>query len=1066
MAAGASRRRAAGRLARAALAAGVLAWPTAVGAERLATRRFTTADGLAGDFIISVARDSRGFLWFSTRDGLSRFDGTEFVTYGVADGLPHATINHVLETRDGIYWIGTNGGGVARFNPRGARPASAGAPAVPAREPLFVAYTLGPEQASNRVNVLFEDRRGRLWAGADDGLYRLERTAEHDAFRRVELPLVPDDTSLRGIGRIAEDAEGSLWIAGGLGLVRLLPDGRSVVYDLEFDRGRMVVSAVAFGGDGRIWLGTRGGLAILTPEPAAAFVESGRIVRRVPSASAARADRGPVQWVTRAAGLPDDHVTEILLTRDQGLAWLGTVRGVGTFDGQRVRPFGPAHGMPDDQITGLVQDAAGNIWMATVAGATRLMPGGLVSYDVADGLGERGVRSLFVDAGGRIVVITGFYTVNVLEGGRFRTIAPRVPADATCTWMSPCLYLDRDDRWWAVSETGLYAWSTAGMAAATARPPDGHQTSRDGLPDDNVFNMYVDRAKRVWVGTAQGGLAMRSPGRRTVWRAFSQPDGLPSPQRLSNRANAFAEDRAGHLWIGFGEGGLVRWREGRFDAFGPEAGVPVGSITGLLVDGAGRLWVSSTQGGIGRLDDPTVERPQFQVLTDRDGLASVNVRCLADDRHGRIYAGTSRGIDRLDPRTGAIRHFGVSEGLASDFVTAAARDAQGRLWFGTVGGLSLLDPGDGDGAAESPAVTDAEALPIFISRLVAAGAPQPVSDLGEPSPVAVSVDAGRSQLEIGFFGFSFEPGAGLKYQYRLGGGSEPWSPPSPLRSVHYARLAPGDYAFEVRAVRADGVVSARPATVQVRVLPPFYARPWFLILLGGAVAAVAFGFYRARLARLVGVERVRARIATDLHDDIGSSLSQIAILAEVVRARSARATVQAGVAEPLDRIADTSRSLVDAMGDIVWAINPRVDTLSDLVHRMRRFVEDTLGAGDLEVAFAAPEPDPDLPLGADVRREVYLILKESVTNIAKHARARRVDIALRAERRHLHLRVADDGVGFEPSAPSDGNGVASMRRRVAALGGTLSIDSRPGGGTSIALEIDMARPTRRRFLRR
>jgi signal transduction histidine kinase len=204
---------------------------------------------------------------------------------------------------------------------------------------------------------------------------------------------------------------------------------------------------------------------------------------------------------------------------------------------------------------------------------------------------------------------------------------------------------------------------------------------------------------------------------------------------------------------------------------------------------------------------------------------------------------------------------------------------------------------------------------------------------------------------------------------------------------------------------------------------------------------------------------VRSRIATDLHDDIGASLSQIAILAEVARQRVrplVRDPADSDATAPLARIAETSRTLVDSMSDIVWAINPDVDTLSDLVHRMRRFVEDTLGAADLELIFRAPDPSHDLKLGADVRREVFLVLKESVTNIAKHAQATRVAIDLEIDRRRLHLRVADNGRGFDPAVSTDGNGVASMRRRVQALGGHLVIDSRAGAGTTISFDIEVS----------
>jgi signal transduction histidine kinase len=395
----------------------------------------------------------------------------------------------------------------------------------------------------------------------------------------------------------------------------------------------------------------------------------------------------------------------------------------------------------------------------------------------------------------------------------------------------------------------------------------------------------------------------------------------------------------------------------------------------------------------------------------------------------------------------------VADGLAADFVTSVTRDREGALWFGTISGLSRLPV---DALASTPVLPPPT---IFIAGVRISGVDQAVSELGETQPQPFVVPAGRGPLEVEYFGFSFEPGAPLRYQYRLAGANGDWSLPSEQRGVTFANLAAGSYRFLVRAVRADGIVSPAAAALTFKILPPLYARWWFIAAVAVGLAGLAFVGYRVRVAQLLRVERVRARIATDLHDDIGASLSQIAILAEVARERMRHAgvadqTLEPPAAEPLARIAETSRGLVDSMSDIVWAINPAVDSLADLVHRMRRFVEDTLGAAEIDVTFRAPDSSADMKLGADLRREIFLILKESVTNIAKHARATRVSIDFEQDGRRLRLRISDNGEGFDPAGATDGNGVTNMRRRVAALGGHLAIHSTPGLGTEIMLEVE------------
>jgi signal transduction histidine kinase len=213
---------------------------------------------------------------------------------------------------------------------------------------------------------------------------------------------------------------------------------------------------------------------------------------------------------------------------------------------------------------------------------------------------------------------------------------------------------------------------------------------------------------------------------------------------------------------------------------------------------------------------------------------------------------------------------------------------------------------------------------------------------------------------------------------------------------------------------------------------------------------------------------VRTRIATDLHDDIGSSLSKIAILSEVVRQKNGIGGNGAevnGKNEPLEIIANTSREMVDSMSDIVWAINPERDNLSDLIQRMRRFAEDILDAQNLDYKFIVPEHLREIALGADVRRDVYLIFKECVNNLAKYAEASEAIIEIKLENNYLHVGIADDGRGFDveyilnngTASGFGGNGLRNMKRRAGNFGGAIEIESAVGAGTRIVLQIPVER---------
>jgi signal transduction histidine kinase len=257
----------------------------------------------------------------------------------------------------------------------------------------------------------------------------------------------------------------------------------------------------------------------------------------------------------------------------------------------------------------------------------------------------------------------------------------------------------------------------------------------------------------------------------------------------------------------------------------------------------------------------------------------------------------------------------------------------------------------------------------------------------------------------------------------------------------------------IKAITADGIESVKPAAFSFTILRPIWQRWWFItptVLLIGLAAYVA---YRYRVAHLIELERVRTRIATDLHDDIGANLSLIAMASEVARLRSRQDDPQ--IKESLSLISDTSRELVDSMGDIVWAVNPSKDHLRDLTKKMRRFASDVFSARNISFRFQAPGDDQDIKLGVDTRREVFLIFKESVNNIARHSACSEAEIELEARAGWLVLKLRDDGKGFDLEEAGDGTGLASMRKRAASLDGNLEVVSNNGEGTTVTLKVPL-----------
>ncbi len=1061
-------------------------------AEQLPIRNYTITEGLAHGRVANIVRDSHGFLWFCTYDGLSRFDGNNFVNYNERDGLIHSRLNNLLETRDGTYWVTTNLG-LSSFVPTrdsrlsaasssGSSGSSSSAAGGTAGKAFFTNYIVGNDKGSNAPSPMLEDRAGRLWIGTQGGLYLAHRPAPGQAgavrFERIPVghPTKPDH--LFEVETLLEDDEGSLWIGSIYGLARRLPDGRFVHYSMFPSEGLDYARTMRLDDKGRLWIGHHAGLMIYKPEPAAAVptakLNAGFVALEKQAQQKNLLDGrlilpftpGEARWYTEADGLVDRRVRAICQTSD-GHIWLGTVNGgLAEFDGTQFRTYDTKQGL-SRLIMSLVEDNAGNLWVGSqVNGATRISRQGFSTYRESDGLGMADVFSIFENRVGELTVVNNGWYINRLDGKKFVKVVPNLPDDVkgAGTGNRPMIQ-SHDGEWWIATGNGLYRFpAVAGLEDLATVKPKAVYLEKDGMASSNISRLFEDSRGDVWAGSYTPPVTLTRWERATgkLYR-YGVTDGIPP----DNWPHVFAEDHAGNVWMGLHYGEIMRWRHGRLDVFksvdgGPE-GPSKGIMLGLYCDSVGRLWIATEGGGAARVDDPDADRPRFAKYTMQQGLSSNTMHSFTEDRWGRIYIGTARGVDRLDVATGQIRHFTAGEGLSKGEIEAAFADRHGALWFGTREGLSKLLPEERDPQVVPP--------PVSISSVIAGGQPQHVPELGQNEIRGLTLDTNQSQIQIEFFGLSFVPGEPLRYQYKFEGVDREWSAPSEQRTIT-ASLSPGPYRFAVRAVGTNGQTSLTPATVTFRILPPFYQRWWFIALTVALLAAAGYYAYRLRIKRVIEIERVRTRIATDLHDDIGASLSRVAILSEVVKQQGVHNGHGPQSSQMLTEIADSARGLVDSMSDIVWSIDPRRDELSHVVTRARQFAADVLDAQGVAWQFIAPVEIEKIHLDPEQRRHLFLILKEAVNNIARHAACRNVTITMSVSGNHLLTEINDDGQGFAPQVLSNaaktatavlpksrgGNGLGNMQARAAELGGTLTIDSTAAKGTRLFLSLPIKTP--------
>jgi ligand-binding sensor domain-containing protein len=640
-------------------------------AELLPIRSYSTADGLAADHIDKIVADSRGFVWFCTPEGLSRFDGYRFINFGVAEGLPHRWAYTFLETRAGQYLVGT-GRGLCQFQAEGGG--------------KFTTYLPGNNRAENTVFALLQDSAGRIWCGTADGLF--EMLSGH-RFRRQPLQATATGRERILVNDLLEGKDRRLWVATRSGIYVLGSAG--AVQHIALGARTQNVRALLQDRYGRIWAGTQNGLVLIRD----ADKDGGYRVEQV---------------YRETAGVRVLDVTSLAHGPDGDL-WAGASAGIPRWaPGDRppvFRMLTRAQGLSDRQINELAVDRAGNTWVGTEsAGAMKIQAAGFTTFREQDGLATDRVWSVLADRAGTVVAVTSsegpHHWVHEFDGTRFHAMSVKGFSEHP-PWGHHMLLQARTGDWWAATTAGLCRYGPVQTAALAGRQPEACYAR-----NQSVFQIFEDSKGRIRA-SAQAPMA---DSRLIRWdpatKAISFVEDGPSRKEL---VAAFAEDRDGNIWMGVGAGDLFRYNGHQFTRFRQTDGVLTNGIGNLFADSAGRLWIAAAN-GLALIENPGSAHFGMRIYKTSDGLAGESIYCVTEDKAGRIYAGTSRGVDRLDPRTGRFKHFSRADGLARGQIMMAIADRSGDLWFATTQGLSRLSPT----ADRPPSIPDTSQPMIFFDN--------------------------------------------------------------------------------------------------------------------------------------------------------------------------------------------------------------------------------------------------------------------------------------------------------------------------------------------------------------
>jgi signal transduction histidine kinase/ligand-binding sensor domain-containing protein len=973
----------------------------AQGSSNYFTHLWQTEDGLPQNAVTSIIQTRDGYLWLGTYGGLTRFDGIRFTRFDPSSypQLKSSRVTSLLEARDGLLWVGHETGEVVRF-----------------KQGHFEEVPVPSVWKGKKIVAICEDELNDFWIVSDEGLMcRL----------RDGLLLVPRAGGAPGLVGIANDAAGHIWIARH-GALSKLQRGKLAPMTFDNSGSEPYVQGICPSRDGGLWVSLDGQVREWKGNQ---WVQ----------------DLGEAPWGLKG-------VTRMIETHEGCLAAGTSDSGLDLINCRGdVLHFNHTNSLPQDWVRALCDDHEGNLWVAAGSGGlVALRAGKVAAISPPDDWQGRAVLALTAGHDGTLWISTEGAGLYHLSNNQWEHFAENEGLANLFVWS-----LGEDERgtlWAATWGAGMFI-------------KNGNQFIRPrGLEENNVPMTALLHGQNgtKWIGTANG--LLRYEAGKVA--SYGEQEGLELPD-----VRAITQAADGTIWFGMNGGGLGRLREGTLKQFRKRDGLCSDFLQTLRLEPDGALWIGTSGGGLNRM-----QNERFAAITRTNGLADDVICDIEDDGSGYFWMSSHNGIMRVsktelnacaDGRTNWVDclTYGKGEGLptlecSGGMQPAGCRTADGRLWFPTSKGLVAIDPSDVKRNQLAP--------PVVIEQVLVDGKPLGAARDGNS---ALQIPPGRHRFEFQFTGLSFTVPEKVRFKHRLDGLEQEWGESEPKRSADYTYIPPGDYTFEVTACNNDGVWNERGASLHFRILPFFWQAWWFrafaILAGGGAVAGIVIFATRRRLERKLerleqqrALERERARIAKDIHDDLGASLTRISMLSQ--SARSELDHSQA--ASDLDRIYDTARQLTRAMDEIVWAVNPQHDSLDSLATYLGKFAQDFLAAAHIKCRLDVPMQLPTWPLTAEIRHNLFLAFKEALNNAVKHANTSEVWISLAINGAGFTLQLQDKGCGFaaegtgngsprDPARLSGGYGLANMRRRLAEIGGHCEIQSTPGLGTRVAFVV-------------
>jgi signal transduction histidine kinase/ligand-binding sensor domain-containing protein len=1014
-------------------------------------------------------------MWFATANGLNKYDGYSFTTYKT-DLLDSASIsgpwiNFLYEDSYGDLWITT--GGLNRFD------------RVTGRISRYLTdrgLTSICEDSSAHAS-----QDGMWFTTFGQGIYRYDRS--RNGFTEYRHNPI-DSNSIRSDSTFCAsvDNAGTLWIGTANGLNSLDTSRRQFAHYGHGPKGNVYTVYVDPDEPSRLlWIGANDGLYVYD--------------RKGDSFSRYRNDFGNPQR-------PEDNDARMVYRDRKGRLWVGTMGGIARFD-LSTRRFTSYQWDLSTSAWGYVnkpwsicEDNMGTMWMVSPWGPLRKYDERNNKWTPIRIVSDHEIKfhALCEDRAGTMWFGTENDAVLKLDRARKPfSLYTKIPGDTSSLSSTTVTGIceDASGSVWVGTLGGLNKMNASTGTFTHYRHDDRNPNS---LSRDPIGPILEDRRGTLWIGTGGGGLDEFDKRRqRLVHHSLGLTD---------NNVAALCASLDGKLWIGTDGSSILEYgfASNTFRRHIPgyaKSGGGVGGVEAILEDHTGLIWVAVPPTGLNSYDRLSEKWTQFvrdpRARNDPSSIVAPGTLSLCEDRRGMIWVGTDEGLFKFERETGTFTWFSIKDGLADDFIDAILEDGRGRLWLCTAHGLSRFEPRNGSfrnydagdglaiGQCRLPTGCKNRKGEMFFggSNGFVRFHPDSIKDNPYVPPIAitafkkfdklVSFDSAISEkksIDISYrenvFSFEFvalnytSPEKN-QYAYKLEGFDNEWVYCGTRRHATYTNLDGGKYVFRVKGSNNDGVWDEKGTSIAIIITPPFWSTWWFRAFalvavfgsVGGAVRYIEIRKMKRRIELLEqerALERERSRISQDMHDEVGASLTEIAILSELARKEMGDKSDIAGL--HIRKIADRSREVVDSMSEIIWTINPKNDHLNDLIAYLHHYAVQYLKSTAIRCRFESPETVPDFSLSAEVRRHIFLVVKEALHNVVKHSDATETTVRCSFGEGTMEVSVEDDGKGFPLEQISRiGNGVLNMRKRIENIGGTFAIDSQQGGGTKVCISV-------------